>query len=1636
MQAEPMDCHRPAFPRRPAPFAGWSRRTVLGAALAGAAALVTPAGAQPLLAGTPAWSVPPGELVRAVAAADVDLSGTLDLVLGNESGVLQLFLNRSGQIESAPSWTHVAPAAITSVALGDVNGDGRADVAAATRGGPVEMYWSSTASTIFPDRRSAGVDSLDAACIALADVDADGDLDLVTCSATGGTAAYANSAGTFRSPPLWTVAEPATHLVVADVDRDGRLDVVTSDPASGLRLYRGEGAAFATAPVWIEPDSGSTDLALGDLDADGDPDLVAGGLAPRATRIFENLGTAFGALPAFTLTTEDSTATLALGDADQDGDLDLACGNTSRSRVYRNGGGLALWSPAWTEPAGAQGTAALVRWLDVDGGMFRDLLVAHDSTSVYRNLTTPFAVDAVSGPITGRPLAVTDLNGDSRPDLVAADAGNPAAVYLNTGERFDANADWTSAPGIAVAACAAGDVNGDGGIDLVLGGTTIAVYLHTGPGLSPTPAWTNALGGVTAVALRDVDRDGKLDLLVGRTSMPSLLYFQNRNGTFRQLADWEGGTTAVTSIALGDIDRDGDADLAAGTPTDGAMVFGFDGSFGAAPRWTFLPGTATSRVFLEDLDGDGDPDMVLANDGLSATFTNFDGFFASAPTQTTPLPRPHIDGAIEDLDADGDLDLVLLAAPGAPSEFYASGRGQYEAGIPLPGVNGQRVQAADVDSDGDFDLVTGGDGAPIAIVPGTAAPVFRTGPVRGAGGLPNQDPWLRAVQMTNAGRNLQHVTVDAFDAENDSLWIVAETQLRGAAAWSMLDAGQRHGLLGPFAASAAGSPLAFDWDLSRLLTTAEPYHIRLRSVPVRHRTGESQVVPTYLFNAGTLTVQRPIIAAEPQFVRFDRVTVGDTAQALLTIRNSGSETLIVEQFEFQGTRAIRTNPPAPLPVAPGSHAEVFLYFEPVVPEVSRPGEAKTCIVHSNDPANPRPSIDLTVEAVALTGRAQALLPDSLAALGQPVVVQVTPANAVHIERATLYAAPAAGDFQPFTMKKRPLDFIATIPGAFVREAGLRFYVQFENSRVTTTDPPGAPDSAYAVPVARPSRLQVTPQPTSRLDFLVGRDINVEIALEPGAEFADGTLYYRQGGEIAFTTEPVLIDFLRGVTRAIIPAAAVGPRGLEFYAKVYTSRDSLFYPKLGPRAPDSIRTLAPSLLEPAPHAGGRYRMVSLPLDFSADAARTLDVMLGDQPEFGPYDVTRWRAFRYLDGGNVERQAGDPRFDVVPGRAFWLVSRTEHRVDTAPIAGLSVSTGVPFPLVLEPGWNQIANPFAFPVRWSRIAHSAAIEAPLGFDPARGASGEYVPEPAAVLQPFDGYFVFNSGAAAETLFVRPVDAAADTLPPAAPKRPSAEWSVEVAVQSAKARDGGNRAVVDTGALDGLDPLDRRDPPMPPAPWVRAGFQVEGAGQDLHSRAANAAPVLLRTDARPPSAAGHAWTLDIGSSSAAEPLDVHARVDGTLPPGFALWILDPETGSVTPVDGSAAAAGWVRATRILSHGPARAYTLRLLAGTPEWLNAARAAAVAPPRQVTLAPNAPNPFNATTRIRFGLPAAAHAGLEIFDARGRRVAVLADGPLDPGWHDRLWDGRDSGGRAVATGVYFCRLRAGNVSLSRRLVLVE
>ncbi|MFO0840974.1 MAG: VCBS repeat-containing protein [Gemmataceae bacterium] len=374
-----------------------------------------------------------------------------------------------------------------------------------------------------------------------------------------------------------------------------------------------------------------------------------------------------------------------------------------------------------------------------------------------------------------RAVALADVNGDGRPDLITAATdpgtggglGGPLLLFLNTGrvDPFDGSIPQTITRGGGMTSLAVGDVTGDGKPDLVVGSTAnpdlqgtfrfSRLFVNTGRSAAP---FEDAPGSVfnvgtgrdytTSVALADVNGDRKLDLLLGNeVGIPSgqigfsfptasrLILNQGGANPFSAEGRTVGALSANTqAVAFADLNGDGRMDLiAANAPyadgllpitevpstsrvflnTGGSVPFdGFGTAFGGDGT---LPVTS---VATGDLNGDGRPDIVLGVNGRpSQVFLSAAGTPAYLAAPITLGGADAVKGVVlTDVNKDGHLDIVTAVA-GVSRVYVNQGTGsaytRYDLvsdGFTSNGV--AAAAAADLNGDGRPDLAVVGKDAP------------------------------------------------------------------------------------------------------------------------------------------------------------------------------------------------------------------------------------------------------------------------------------------------------------------------------------------------------------------------------------------------------------------------------------------------------------------------------------------------------------------------------------------------------------------------------------------------------------------------------------------------------------------------------------------------------------------------------------------------------------------------------------------------------------------------------------------------------------------------------------------------------------------------------------------------------------
>lgn len=93
-------------------------------------------------------------------------------------------------------------------------------------------------------------------------------------------------------------------------------------------------------------------------------------------------------------------------------------------------------------------------------------------------------------------------------------------------------------------------------------------------------------------------------------------------------------------------------------------------------------------------------------------------------------------------------------------------------------------------------------------------------------------------------------------------------------------------------------------------------------------------------------------------------------------------------------------------------------------------------------------------------------------------------------------------------------------------------------------------------------------------------------------------------------------------------------------------------------------------------------------------------------------------------------------------------------------------------------------------------------------------------------------------------------------------------------------------------------------------------------------------------------------------------------------------------------------------------------------------------PKSYELAQNYPNPFNPSTTLKFYNAQKSHVNLTIYNIMGQRVRTLVDSDMDIGWQEVIWDGVDSQGEQVSSGLYFYKMDANDFTETKKMLLVK
>jgi hypothetical protein len=360
-------------------------------------------------------------------------SDTVSVLLGTGNGTLR----------TTPSYA--APGGPVFVAVGDFNHDSIRDLATSNYDAGTIAVLRGNANGTHGAPTIYAVGPIPWAMVAT-DFDGDSHLDLAVGLAGADYVAVlrGNADGTFNPPVNYTVGSSPQGLTAGDVNADGRTDLVAANVnQSSVSVLLGVGDGTFQAPRHFVANTGPSTVALGDFNGDTRVDLVVGNYYVDTVSILLGSGDGnFGAPQAFTI--GNGPLMVATGDFNGDGALDVAAANYQRalpstvSVLLGNGNGTLGQLRSYPTGVGPASIAVA----DLDGDGKQDLAVPNYGSNTVPALyvsvllgngdgthRAPINFGAGSGAIF---VAIAHLNGDTRPDMIAANYGsNSVSVLLN-----------------------------------------------------------------------------------------------------------------------------------------------------------------------------------------------------------------------------------------------------------------------------------------------------------------------------------------------------------------------------------------------------------------------------------------------------------------------------------------------------------------------------------------------------------------------------------------------------------------------------------------------------------------------------------------------------------------------------------------------------------------------------------------------------------------------------------------------------------------------------------------------------------------------------------------------------------------------------------------------------------------------------------------------------------------------------------------------------------------------------------------------------------------------------------------------------------------------------------------------------
>ncbi len=1182
----------------------------------------------------------------------------------------------------------------------------------------------------------------------------------------------------------------------------------------------------------------------------------------------------------------------------------------------------------------------------------------------------------------------------------------------------------------------------------------------------------------------DYNNDGFLDLFVANKSATNLL-FRNTGGQLQEVVNAGNITATIGEWELGvwgDFDRNGDADLfVANSDGDNILYANQSGIFNK----TFSTGTSHSEATTwVDFNNDGYLDVFIVNDGENNALylNNTDGTFEEITNHLIVQDdNAHSSGCSwGDYDDDGDLDLFVTNNDSLKDFLYENtGNNTFKKIEFAEEISSKGCSWGDFDNDGDLDLfVTNENGENLLyefdaqnksfIKLGTSAGDIVTDKLASNGSAwgdydndgdldlfvanengatnslyRNELMETGAATFTNMASLMESIVTDAFsskgcawgDYDNDGdidLFVTTEETNEPNILYK--NNGNNNnwvniGLKGNISnRTALGAKVALKATLNgndvwqyREITSMSGGNSQ-NSLRVAFGLGDAPVIDSLVVHWPSSSTKILTNVAINQFLEIEEelppphiLCSASDSVAIVAGNELAFDVIASHPMMKRVELSVDSLPPRAImnPPLPATGRDSVKSTFSWIPGNDQPGEYMiTYTVTDSCGLTAACSVVVTVEEAPPANRSPEV--------AQPIQDQILNLSEVFQHPLDTVFQDPDGDSLSYDVAISPQN----IAVANIANNSLFITPTAEGTAtvaITATDPSAA--TAFDIFTVTINKITIVHNPPPSINPGVEEaTIHFSIQNTTIDQVNAATLFYRTGGKSQLNP-PIAMTLSGDSYEGVLPGDSLQSRGVEYFIEmVHSSGDTLRMPQeVSATISPPVMLSGEGIVNSQPQFSGSeqnaYRLISFPL---FHIGKTPGGALED--DLGAYDDTKWRFFEPLRN-NPFREFNDIN-NLQVGRAYWLLVKDAGKfIDTGP--GQTLPINEPYKIPLTAGWNYIGIPFNFPIPYNNLALTSQEVPDIRSYNENGWNifpdfSSAVSSPDTALKPFSGYAVQNPMGAEDTLIINPIiSPAISTNVRNNSSQNMIDWGVRIVAQSALAKDAINIAGISENASNEWDRLDLAESPV-----IGEFVSVYFPHQEWEMPFAK-----FSYDIRPDIGDGDIWEFEVASNFNDA---IHLGFENLdhVPEIFEIWLVDEVTQAIRNLRQNAT---YTIAGR-RDHAPKK---LKLAIGQPGFIDETLGDLQLIPSNFELKQNFPNPFNPSTTIAFGLPQPDIVNLTIYNISGQKiVSLLENARYEPGYHTAVWDGRNSAGNPVSSGVYFYRIRFNNSVKIRKMILVR